>query len=77
MTETATETEPLPLTDRQQWILNLLVENSTLCVPTIRELCRITGISSPNGIACHIAALEKKGYVRRTPGKARAIEVLR
>lgn len=71
---TTTKTE---LTDRQQYIFELLREHSRLYGPTYRELMAASGISSPNGIACHLRALERKGYVRITPGKARAIEVLR
>ena len=42
--------------------------------PTVRETCRAFGIRSPNGIAVHIAALEKKGFLRRSRGLARGIE---
>lgn len=77
MTTTAPETEPRPLTDRQRELLELVRSHSRLYGPTVRELCIATGINSPNGVACHLRALERKGYLRRTPGKARAIEVLR
>lgn len=77
MTDTASDTEPRPLTDRQRELLNLVIEHSRLYGPTVRELCVAAKINSPNGVACHLKALERKGYVRRTPGKARAIEVLR
>lgn len=77
MTETETQTEPRPLTDRQRELLELVRSHSRLYGPTVRELCLAAGINSPNGVACHLRALERKGYVRRTPGKARAIEVLR
>lgn len=77
MTTTAPETEPLPLTDRQRHFLDLLRAHSRVYGPTVRELMAASGIASPNGVACHLKALEKKGYVKRTPGKARAIEVLR
>lgn len=77
MTTTAHATEPLPLTDRQRELLELLRSHSRVYGPTVRELCAAAKINSPNGVACHLRALERKGYVRRTPGKARAIEVLR
>lgn len=76
MTTTAPETEPRPLTDRQRELLELVRSHSRLYGPTVRELCLAAGINSPNGVACHLRALERKGYLRRTPGKARAIEVL-
>lgn len=74
---TTTEPEPLPLTDRQAHFLELLRAHSRVYGPTVRELMAVSGIASPNGVACHLRALEKKGYVRRTPNKARGIEVLR
>jgi repressor LexA len=42
--------------------------------PTVREIGLAFGIKSPNGVMCHLKALERKGYIRRI-GK-RAIEVL-
>jgi repressor LexA len=68
--------EPKALTKRQRELLDLVIEHSRLYGPTVRELCAAAKIASPNGVACHLKALERKGYVRRTPGKARAIEVL-
>lgn len=44
--------------------------------PTIREIGDAVGISSPNGITCHLKALEKKGWIRTTPGQSRAITLL-
>jgi repressor LexA len=44
--------------------------------PTVRELCAAANIVSPNGVVCHLKALERKGYIRRTPNKARALEVV-
>ena len=69
--------EPKALTKRQRELLDLVIEHSKLYGPTVRELCLAANISSPNGVACHLKALERKGFLRRTPGKARAIEVLR
>lgn len=45
--------------------------------PTIREMCTALGIRSTNGITDHLAALERKGYIRRDQDKARSIVVLR
>ncbi len=33
-------------------------------------------MSSPNAVSCHLRALEQKGYIRRSPRKRRAIELL-
>ncbi|TWT33846.1 LexA repressor [Posidoniimonas corsicana] len=41
--------------------------------PTLRELAARLGIRSPNGVLCHLKALERKGYLRRASHQARAI----
>jgi repressor LexA len=33
--------------------------------PAIRDICTEFGISSPNGVMCHLKALESKGYIHR------------
>ena len=43
--------------------------------PTVREIGESFGISSPNGVMCHLKAIEKKGLIRRSPNKSRAIEL--
>lgn len=43
--------------------------------PTVREIGEHFQISSPNGVMCHLKALEKKGLIRRSPNKSRAIEL--
>ena len=45
--------------------------------PTVREIGENFNISSPNGVMCHLKALEKKGLIRRSPNKSRAIELTR
>ena len=45
--------------------------------PTVREIGERFDISSPNGVMCHLKALEKKGLIRRVPNKSRAIELTR
>lgn len=45
--------------------------------PTVREIGEQFGISSPNGVMCHLKALEKKGLIKRAPNKSRAIELTR
>ncbi len=44
--------------------------------PTVREIGEEFNISSPNGVMCHLKALEKKGLIRRSPNKSRAIELV-
>src|SRR5437762_2896784 len=43
--------------------------------PTVREIGEQFGISSPNGVMCHLKAIERKGLIRRSPNKSRAIEL--
>ncbi len=45
--------------------------------PTVREIGQRFNISSPNGVMCHLKALEKKGLILRSPNKSRAIELTR
>jgi repressor LexA len=33
--------------------------------PAIRDICDAFSISSPNGVMCHLKALQKKGYIHR------------
>ena len=41
--------------------------------PTVREIGTQFKISSPNGVMCHLKALEKKGLITREPNMSRAI----
>ena len=66
------------LTDRQQSVYDMIRE---LIVkrgygPTVREIGEHFGIKSPNGVMCHLRALERKGLIRRSPNKSRAIELM-
>lgn len=44
--------------------------------PTVREIGVGFGIRSPNGVMCHLRALEKKGLIRREPNMSRAIQLV-
>lgn len=35
--------------------------------PTVRELCKLTGLASTSTIIGHLKTLEKKGYIKRYP----------
>jgi repressor LexA len=66
------------LTDRQQHVYDMIRE---LIVkrgygPTVREIGEHFEIKSPNGVMCHLRALERKGLIRRSPNKSRAIELM-
>ena len=43
--------------------------------PTVREIGERFRISSPNGVMCHLKALEKKGLITREPNMSRAIRL--
>lgn len=43
--------------------------------PTVREIGKAFGIKSPNGVICHLKALEKKGLINRAAKQSRAIEL--
>ena len=43
--------------------------------PTVREIGERFGIHSPNGVMCHLKALEKKGLITREPNMSRAIQL--
>lgn len=75
-TQQETKTEAT-LTARQAEVLDFIKANSGLYGPAVREIAAAFGIKSPNGVACHLKALERKGYLRRLPGIARGIEVVR
>ncbi len=72
MTQTAKER----LTARQQQVLDFIKANMAMYSPTCRQIAAAIGAKSPHAATCHLDALEKKGLIRRTPGKPRNIEVL-
>lgn len=65
------------LTSKQQEIFDFLKEKilGRCYGPTVREIGNQFGISSPNGVMCHLKALEKKGLIVREPNMARAIQL--
>jgi repressor LexA len=44
--------------------------------PTVREIAAHLGITSLKAVQRHLDALEKKGYIRKTGGISRAIDVI-
>lgn len=55
------------LTAKQQLILDFLTTHFAQHqrTPTIRAIAEQFGIKSPNGVMCHLKALERKGYITR------------
>lgn len=64
------------LTERQAEVLGFIKGRAAAGYPpTVREIGEHFGIASPNGVMCHLHALEKKGRIRRAPNMSRAIAV--
>lgn len=66
------------LTRRQQEILDYIRSeiHRRGFPPSVREIGEAVGLSSSSTVHSHLAALEKKGFLRRDPSKPRALEVL-
>ena len=66
------------LTARQREILSFLIRflNERGYPPTVREIALHFGLKGPRSPKKRLDALEEKGYIRRRPGKSRAIEVM-
>lgn len=66
--------EHAPLTPRQSEIYEFIVERITNGLPpTVREVGSQFKIRSPNGVMCHLKALERKGLITRESHQSRAI----
>ena len=74
---------PASLTPKQQEIFHYIrryIEDNGY-PPAIRDIGTAFDIRSPNGVMCHLKALQKKGYIHRDEktetkgGKARAITI--
>src|SRR5262245_60524969 len=66
------------LTERQKEIyqfIRLKIESRGYG-PTVREIGVEFDIKSPNGVMCHLKALEKKGLITRENHAARAIKLV-
>ena len=68
----------IPLTARQQRLLQIIEESVAKCgyAPTLQEMAQAMGVTSLQGVKDHLAALERKGYLNRFPGRRRAMTVI-
>lgn len=65
------------LTLKQNKVLSFIEERINSGIPpTIREIAGELGFSSTGTVRDYLKALEKKGYLRRTNNKSRAIELI-
>ena len=53
------------------WIGKFIQKNGYS--PTVREIGNGMGISSPNGVKCHLSALTRKGLIRCAMQNGRAL----
>jgi repressor LexA len=69
--------EQARLTDKQARVLKFIKDHLLLkgYPPTIREICKGFGYSSPLSAKQHVDALIRKGYLKKDDAKQRAIEV--
>lgn len=65
------------LTERQRQIYDFIKDKimNRGYGPTVREIGGAFGIRSPNGVMCHLKALEKKGLISRESYMSRAIQL--
>lgn len=78
MSDAKADGQELPaLTKRQRQIYEFIREKIETrgYGPTIREIGLRFDIKSPNGVMCHLKALDKKGYINRENRSARAIQI--
>ena len=66
------------LTKRQQEIFTYIKRYAAKrgYPPTVRDIGRAIGLTSPSTVHAHLANLEKAGLLRRDPTKPRAMELL-
>jgi repressor LexA len=81
MTSSATDwPDPVPyseLSERQQEILQFLWNCPSSYSPSFREVGEAVGLKSSSAVRYQICQLEHNGWVRRHPGRPRALEVRR
>lgn len=65
-------------TPRQQAVLDYLQDHLAKrgYQPSVREIAAHFGWSNPNSVEVHLRALEQKGYIQRSRGRARSIAIL-
>jgi repressor LexA len=66
------------LTDRQKQILEFIQRRQEIdgFTPTFREIATHFRFSSPNAALCHVQALLAKGFLKNSPGRARALQIV-
>lgn len=67
------------LTARQKDLLSLIEESIRAdgTAPSFEEMKSSLGLTSKSGVHRLLSSLEERGFIRRIPNRARAIEVIR
>jgi repressor LexA len=67
-----------PLTKRQREVFDFIVAEirDRGIPPTVREIGKHFGITSPNGVIFHLKVFARKGYIKHLPDIARGIVVV-
>ena len=67
-----------PLTSRQTEVLDYIRDTHKRrgYPPTVRDIGEALGMRSPSTVHFHLNALIEKGWLRREPGKPRAIQII-
>lgn len=65
------------LTDKDYELLDYIKENIMKkgFPPTVREMCKFSGLSSTSSVFAHLNKLEANGLIKRDPAKPRCIEI--
>ena len=67
-----------PLTERQQRVVDFIgsfhAEHGY--APTIRQIAEQFGFRSPNGVICHLRALQKRGVICWVPNACRTLQII-
>ena len=66
-----------PLTMRQQKVLAVIRDSVARrgYPPSVREIGEMVGLKSPSSVAHQLAALERKGLLRKDPNRPRAVDI--
>lgn len=62
---------------RQQRILQAIAEfaQRRRYAPTLREIGEAAGLASPSSVSYQLSVLQRRGYLRRDPGRPRTVEL--
>lgn len=65
------------ITPRQKEVLDFIVDylERNGYPPTLREIGRHLGVNGTLGVMKHLDALERKGFIRKSPGNSRGITI--